>query len=195
MLDLNISPELILRLSKEFEGDAKKVSREIKIAINATAKKTKVLMSKQIRRELASTVKASVVKELIKIGAPATESYLSTKVVLRESKRLPLRDFGARQNKSGVSYKISKQKGRSVVSGAFQGPTPNIRNARWRNRVFKREGKARLPIQQLWGPSPWGVFVKQRYKPETVKETQDELRNQINRRINLRILRRQGTVK
>lgn len=55
---------------------------------------------------------------------------------------VPLSEFGARQQKKGVSARPWGI--RRIFPGTFQG----VAGA----RVFKRQGKARLPIQQLYGP-------------------------------------------
>ena len=191
MLTIAFDKKKVDELAKVLAGTKKKVSREMKIAVNATAKKTKTEVSKQIRAELA--VKAKVVKETISV-TKATDSLAGAVVMVKQTKRIPLRDFGARQTKKGVSYKISKKGGRKFVAGAFQGPRPGAMKASWRGRVFKRIGKERLPITQLWGPSPWGAMVKKKMKPIAVRKANKELEKQIERRIRFNVLKKQGLV-
>jgi hypothetical protein len=187
MFAVEVSTAQLARLTKAV-GDARKsLPKEISAAINATAKKTRLDMGRKIRSEI--NVKKEPVEKVIKLVRQSTAGSLSAQVNLAKSARLPLREFGARQNKSGVSYKISKKGGRATVQGAFQGPKPGVMKASWRGRVFKRVGKERLPIVQLMGPSPWGVFTKKKMTPDQLKEIETELAKQIERRINLNVLR------
>jgi hypothetical protein len=193
MISLSIDRSQISKLEAAVRNAGKSMSKEIAAAINATAKKTRLDMGRKIRSEL--NIGKESIESVIKIVRPATPTGLSAGARLNQTKRIPLRDFGAKQNKAGVSYKISKKGGRGSVEGAFQGPKPGAMKASWRGRVFKRVGKDRLPIVQLMGPSPWGVFVKQRMTAAQVKETEAELAKQIERRINLNVLRANGLVK
>jgi hypothetical protein len=60
--------------------------------------------------------------------------------------------------------------------------------------VFKRVGEGRLPIIQLFGPSPWGVSIKNNLKKPTVKATKIELIKQIERRIRFLKLKQSGAI-
>jgi hypothetical protein len=182
----------VKELKAAIDGTKKKLPRELKIAVNATAKKTRTMMSREVRKELAT--KAKAVNKTINIVSRATEISLSSTVRLSKTKRIPLRDFGARQTRQGVSYKISKSKGRGMVPGAFQGPKPGVMNTKWRGRVFKRVGKSRLPIAQLFGPSPWGIFVKRQLRTPVVRDGNAELSKQIQRRVRFNLLKRQGLI-
>jgi hypothetical protein len=193
MISMSVDQSQIKRLEAAVRGAGKSMSKEISAAINAVAKKTRLDMGRKIRSEL--NIGKESVESTIKIVRPSTPGSLSAGVRLNETKRIPLRDFGAKQNKAGVSYKISKRGGRATVAGAFQGPKPGEIKASWRGRVFKRVGKSRLPVVQLMGPSPWGVFVKRRMTAVQIAETEAELKKQIERRINLNVLRANGLVK
>jgi hypothetical protein len=164
------------------------------IAVNATSKKTVAIWAKEVSKEVATAQKN--IKSTIKVSkkASAGESKSPTAVVTqKKTGRIPLRDFGARQNKSGTSYKIGRGK-RGFVAGAFQGPKPGVMKASWRGRVFKRVGAGRLPIIQLFGPSPWGVSIKNDLKKPTVKATRIELIKQIERRIRFLKLKQSGAI-
>lgn len=195
MLDVKFDQRKIAELEKSLGAKKKRLPVEIKIAVNATARKAVGLISKNVRAEL--NVKAKYIKDkrLIDVRPKATESTLTARVTLKKSARIPLREFGARQTKRGVSYRISKTQGRSIASGAFQGPRPGVINIKWRGRVFKRVGKNRLPITQLYGPSPWGVFVKKSMREPVVFDTEKELQKQLDRRIRKNVLQSQGVIK
>jgi hypothetical protein len=187
MFAVEIAAPQLARLTRAVGEARKSLPKEISAAINATAKKTRLDMGRKIRSEI--NVKKEPVEKVLKLVRQSTSTTLSAQVTLSKTARLPLRDFGARQTKSGVSFKISKKGGRGTVQGAFQGPKPGVMKASWRGRVFKRVGKERLPIVQLMGPSPWGVFIKKKLTPVQQKEIEAELAKQIERRINLNVLR------
>lgn len=189
---ISIDADQIQRLKNMLKGAKPKVAQQLSIAINETQKKITVKASRAITEELA--VKASVVKQKIK-GKRATKGDLLAKVTVKASNRLSLREFGAKQNKRGVTYKISKTKGRKLIAGAFQGPKPGVVKISWRGNVFKREGKPRLPIVKRSGPSPWGVYVKSGKDPGIRKEARQILREQIERRIKFLKLKESGEIK
>lgn len=192
MLTIDLPMKQIAELEKLASAVGRKLEQEVAVAINKTAKKTRTNISKEVRTELAAPAKA-VNKTLNQIKK-ATKSDPSAVVQLQKTRRIPLRDFGARQTRAGVSYKISKSRGRNTVSGAFQGPKPGVMKASWRGNVFKRIGKKRLPIMKLMGPSPWGVFADKKMDKPTVKAIQKELRKQIEERIRFNKLKASGAI-
>jgi hypothetical protein len=187
MFAIQIAAPQLARLIRAVGEARKSLPREISAAINATAKKTRLDIGRKIRAEIA--VKKESVENLIKVVRQSSPLRLSAQVRLIKGKnadeegwRIPLRDFGARQTKSGTSYKINKKGGRATVRSAFMVPSMG-------NHVFKRTTEKRLPIVKLMGPSPWGVFIKKKLTPVQQKEIEAELAKQIERRINLNVLR------
>lgn len=181
-------------LAKVLGGSRKKIKRQLIIAVNATSRKTKGTIAKQIATELATAQKNIKKTSTIRKKAGKADRIPTAIITQKQTSRIPLRDFRARQTKAGVTYKVSKKKGRKVAPGAFQGPTPKRMKASWRGRVFKRVGQSRLPIVQLMGPSPWGVFQKQKLKRPTVKVSRIELANQIRKRIRYLRLKQAGEI-
>lgn len=171
----------------------KKFTKELAGAINQVSKKTKLEMGRDIRAEV--TLKKNEAEKPLSIRAKATPQSLTAVVSLKKTKRLGMRHFGARQDKRGVSYKISKKGGRKRVNGAFQGPRPGVMKTSWRGNAFKRVGPGRLPIVQLKGVSAYGVYKKNELSGPQVKRVEAELQKQIERRIDLNILRAEGLVK
>lgn len=158
-------------------GDAgpKKLRQQIAIALNQTAKKTERALAKEIAKELVLSQKE--IKTTIKQDRKATREVLATNVVQKESDRIPLKRFKARQNKTGVRYRISKKTGGKTIKSAFIAETLG-------SHAYKRAGKKRLPIKKLWGPSPWGVTVKNNLDRVVMdRDIEPELIKQIDRRI------------
>jgi hypothetical protein len=192
MIAIEIDARQLAQLTKATENARKSLPRELSAAINEAAKRTNLGIQRQITKK--TTVKAAAARKQIKIVKRSSPATLSAHVSLKPSRRIPLRDFAASQKKSGVSYRIEKGGKKATVLGAFQGPKPGAVNTKWRGRVFKRVGQARLPIVQLFGPSPWGVFVKNKMSPAQVKDIEAELKYQIERRINKNVLQANGII-
>ncbi len=192
MIGVEINTAQIARLETAVRNAGKSISKEISGALNQVSKKTKLNMGKGIRDVVAMNKSDS--EQSLKISAGATPQNLQVTVSLKKTRRLGLRHFGARQDAKGVSYKIGKGGGRKRVNGAFQGPKPGVIKLSWRGNVFKRSGKARLPIYQLRGVSPFGAYVKNDLEQVDVKAVNDELTKQLERRIKLNVLRANGLV-
>lgn len=193
MVEIEINAKQLKRL-RESVGNAKKnIKKELAGAINATSKKTKLKIGRDIRKTV--NMKKDEAEKPLSIRATATENNLVAVVSLKKTPRLGLRHFGARQDKKGVSYKISKTGGRTRINGAFQGPRPGVMKMSWKGNAFKRVGKERLPIVMLRGVSAFGAYAKNDLEGPQVKEINAELSKQMERRINLNILRANGLVK
>lgn len=192
MIEITISSPQLERLRVATRAAKKQFTVELAAAINATAKKTRLDIGRDIRSVIA--LKKSMAEAPLQIVTKATATSLSSTVTLKKTPRLGLRHFGAKQDKRGVSYKIAKNGGRQRVEGAFQGPRPGVMKTSWKGNAFKRVGKDRLPITKLLGVSAFGAYVKNKFSPVQVKRINAELAKQMERRINLNVLRANGLV-
>lgn len=192
MIAIEINRGQLQRLADAVSASGKKLTKEIAGAINQVSKKTKLEMGRDIRKKVA--IPKDEVEKPLSIRAQATEGNLSAVVSLKETKRLGLRHFGARQDKRGVSYKIDKTGGRKRVNSAFQGPKPGVMRMKWKGNAFKRVGASRLPIVQLKGVSAYGTYKKNEMAGPQVKSIESELTKQLERRIKLNVLRASGLV-
>ena len=193
MLKINIDAMQLKRLEVAAGNAKKSINKELAGAINAVSKKTKLQVGRDIRKTV--NLKKDEAEKPLSIRSTAKENNLMAVVSLRKTRRLGLRHFGARQDKKGVSYKISKTGGRSRVNGAFQGTRPGVMKTSWKGNAFKRLGKERLPIVMLRGVSAFGAYAKNDLEAPQVEEINKELSKQMERRINLNILRANGLVK
>ena len=189
---VTIDPGQIAAMKAAIENTGRNLRKELAVACNATAAKGKSLIAKQIGKELATPQKN--IRATISQSKKAKDSDISATLEVRKDRRISLKEFGARQTKKGVSYKISKTRGRKSIPGSFQGPRPGLINVRTKGNVFKRVGKARLPIVKLYGPSSWGVFVVGKKQGPSVTEIEAELKKQIDRRIRFIALKASGTI-
>ena len=184
MIEVTLPTKELRKLEKAVEQAGKKLPGQVASAVNRTATRTRTHVSREIRKELAAPAK--VVNNTLR-KTKATRKRPGAVVTLERSRRIPLRDFGARQTRAGVSYRISKQGGRQTAKSAFMISKMN-------NRVFKRKGRTRLPIGQLYGPSPWGVFIKRKLKKPTLRFVQRELKKQMQQRIEFNVLKASGAI-
>ena len=205
MISIEINHSQLKRLIDATTKAKKGFKKELAAAVNQAAKKTRLDMGRQIRATV--TLKKDESEKPISVRLNATEANLAAVVNLKKTPRLGLRHFGAKQDRRGVSYKISKTGGRSKILGAFMGPKPGVIKTSWRGNVFVREGAAvkaskgrhtgrmRQPIVQRFGVSAFGVYVKNNLTKPQVEAVTEELKKQIERRINLNVLRASGLVK
>jgi len=189
---ISIDPSQIARMKKSIEDTGRNLRKELAVACNATASKGKSIIAKQISKELATPQKN--IRATISQSRKAKDTDISATLEVRKDRRISLKEFGARQTKTGVSYKISTSRGRKSIPGAFQGPKPGLINVKTKGNVFKRAGKARLPIVKLYGPSTWGVFVVGKKQGPSVTEIEAELKKQIDRRIRFIELKASGAI-
>ena len=191
-ISIEINADQLKRLSQAAIGAKKSLTKELAAAINAVSKKTKLEMGREIRATV--NLKKDEAEKPLSIRAAASPQSLQAVVSLKKTPRLGLRHFGARQDKRGVSFKISKRGGRGRVDGAFMGPKPGAVKTSWRGNAFKRVGSGRLPIIQIKGVSAFGAYVKNNLTGPQVEAVNAELTKQIERRINFNVLRANGLV-
>lgn len=186
-MDISFRNDSLNKLVDAVRESGRSMRGEFAAAVNRATRGTKVPISREIRKELV--IKASAMKDQIRVTRKATKQSLMGVVRLDKSERISLKHFGARQTKAGVSYRISKSKGRQVAAGAFQGPKLGVMFAKFKGVVFARIGKAKLPIRKLMGPSPWGVFTRRKMQKPIVADAQQRLEKEIARRIQFNIFK------
>jgi len=192
MITIEINAKKLTELRKATEAAGKKFAPQLAAAINAVAKKVKLKIGRDVRSVIA--LKKDESEKPLKIEKKATPSMPQAVVRLRKTPQLGLEHFGAKQNKTGVSFKISKKGGRGRVARAFMGARPGSKTARWGGGVFVRSGTERGPIHRIRGVSAYGAYVKNDFSGPQVAEINAELNKQMDRRIKLNILRASGLV-
>ena len=190
MIAIEIDAKQLKQLRKAVAKAGKQFPRELAAAVNKVAKKTKSNIGKDIRKTV--NLKKEPSERPIKLRQTATAQKPTGVVGIDREQRLGLQHFGARHDKRGVSYKISKQGGRTRVDGAFMGPRPGTLAPRLNGGVFRRVGENRLPIIRLKGVSPYGAYAKNDLSKAETKLIQKNLRTEMQRRIDFNILRANG---
>jgi len=182
MIDIDVQG--IARLKATLEGTRKKLSREMAIVVNKTAKKTKSLIAKKIGKVI--TLPQKNIKKLLSVPTQATPEHISATVTVKGTKRINLKFYKARETKTGVTTKVFRAGAAQVDAGAFK-------VARYKGRVIKRVGKQRGPLQSLSGPSAAEIFKDFAFD-EVQQETKDELTKQLNERIRFLTLKQSGAI-
>jgi len=186
-LKIRLDPATTKRLLSEFADLQKQMPKIEAQAVNDTAKQTQTNIARGISKRVL--IKVGDAKRAVR-RTKATAANPAAMVVLSESERITLRQFGARQTRTGVSYKIARDEPRKTIKSAFG---PNI--DKLNNQVFVRQGKRRLPIDgPKRGPSPWGVFVMSDMEPQVLELSGEQLEKNMERRLNVALLRRQGKI-
>ena len=147
-IELDATP--ILRLLKDIPQDV--IPLATSRALNKTAQAVQTVAIKAISADIG--VKQSVIRPTLRLDK-AHRNRLSARVNVIDVKRFSLMmiDPRAKQTAQGVSYR--GQGGRRLIAHAFIATMKSGHRG-----IFKRLGKARLPIRELEGVSVYTVFLK-----------------------------------
>ena len=147
------------RQLKRWERDTRKLAAAMTRAEARAMNKAAITVRKDAVTEIRQVLnlKAKDVRENIRItkASPSrfTVSFSSRLVgvpITTGGSSKP--HFKGRQIKAGISYKPFRTSGRTTIKGGFAHSTLAG------GRAFKRRGRERLPIKQLYGPSVQSVF-------------------------------------
>ena len=183
---INISEKGLSELIEDLNRASDNLPREIYAALNEAAKKTKKLMAVEVTNQIEHKLAQKIIKKQLK--TTKDRQNLTVTVSLVKSWRVPIRDYGARQTKKGVTIaNRGKGTGRTVYPHAFV-------VKKFGNQVYTRpESGKRGPILKLKGVSPWGVLIKNKSKIATiVMVSQEEVKKQLADRIRYLNLKKQG---
>lgn len=154
---------IIAKAARKVASDLKQMgsalNRAETSALNRTSITVRKVSDQSIRKRL--NLKSRDVKNSIRVNRASAGNNrigLAVRVV-----GIPVRTtatskphYKGRQTAKGVTFKPFKNRGRQLIRSAFA--HENLAN----NRVFKRVGKARLPIKNIWGPTIAGEFERNR---------------------------------
>jgi hypothetical protein len=138
--------------------------------LNRTADSARSLAVKEIARNIGA--KQKTVRDATKVSK-ANPNKLEARVTAF-GKRIPIYDLTARQTAKGVTYKAG-EKGRKLIPSAFIAEMKSGHVG-----VFKRQGKERLPIHELKGPSVPVVFARQKIQAAVLKMIDERLEKEID---------------
>lgn len=154
----------------------KQLRKQTYIVLSKTGAGHKTDVAKRVREMI--TAKSAEVKKSLMFQRPKQANNQVAKFTVKKTKPLPLGAFTSTQNKTGVSYKIDKTKGRKTAPGVFK-----IR--RWNNDVFRRVPDKGKPYQlkRLYGVSPWGIYLEKIGVSWSKKKLNERMEKELARRI------------
>lgn len=182
-----VSETRLEQVKRDLEGIKGGLPTAASGAINETLMESRT----QIVRGITSRVniKAKDIRPHIRI-VRSTPKTMTGKLTLAETKRLGLKYFGARQTARGVSYRIAKSGGRTMIPSAFGVTIPRLGG-----QVFLRVGRERLPLRgPLRGPSPWGVVVKSGIDKQAQIDASAAMDKNLGQRVQFLILKSSGSL-
>jgi hypothetical protein len=185
MITIGIDPQQIKRLEASLGDKAKRLPREIQTAINATARKVASETAKDLSKIMP--LKQKTLKKIVKQKSKATSDRLRAVVNVGGGYPIPLRMFKPTQLARGVSVKMRKKVGRSIIRDAWIA-------RQFGNHVYKRLTEERKPIAKQFGPKPGDYFQELGTEKKAYAIAATELKKQIERRIRFQILKSQGTI-
>ena len=208
MIAVEIDTTQLQQLAAATRAAGKSFTGQLRAAINEVSKKAKLDMGRIVRDHVLLSKKTSEEDISLSVDMASMQAVLRLgKYRGTKSGRLGLRHYKAKQDKRGVSYRISKFEAKKRIEGAFQGPKPGVVKMSWKGNVFVRQGakriaskgrhqgKQRQPIVQKMGVSPLGVYLKNDLAGPQAMAISAILRDKLARRINQNILRAKGLIK
>jgi hypothetical protein len=158
-------PEVQRQLKQLQEDVAKQATAR---ALNRTVEQAKTAMSKEIRQEFV--LPAAKVNQALRINrAKASGGLFNLEASLespaKRGRSLNLANFGARQTRKGVSFKIKRNGQRITIPGSFL-----INGGK---TVMIRTGKGRLPIEARQTIDVAQMFNTQRINSKVVQVIKD----------------------
>jgi hypothetical protein len=185
-MTIQVSIQGMSELASALKGVEKKIKINLAAGINATAKKVTTFAARELKKTLP--VPVGILKKALRAKGKANQKKLYAIVAINKGYPIPLKYFGAKQTKSGVTYRIQKGGRRSINRKWFVVP-------QYGNGVFVRLGQKRYPIETVYGPSPSEAFKAAGLESKVRQFAESELPKQIDRRIRLALLRASGVVK
>lgn len=144
--------------------DEKQYRRIMLSALNEAGRRGRTLVTKEIRDEL--NMSASDIKKTIDVAKSGLDSGDNPTVRVKVTReKMSMKRFSPRQTKRGTTVKIRRREGRQLLRSAFV-------SEKIGGHVFKRKGRARLPIKKLFGPTVAGVLGN---KPGLAESITDEM--------------------
>lgn len=181
-LNLQIDNTLLNRVRSSLGDMHRRAPQAISGAINETLQEAKTDLSRRVR-EILNLPKKNVDSRIALVKSRPNK--LGGEVRLKHEKRPGLFAFGAREVRTGVSYKLKRSGSRQTVKHAFIAK----KRGQAHENVFIRAmvgGKraGRYPLRRLMGLSPWAAIA---YPPGVVEEVFSEAQQAFEKNIQQRI--------
>ena len=194
MITVGVNTDEIRELKRVVNYNSKEFRKQMSVAANKTAAKTKALIAKEIAKQLV--VPQKIVKKATSVRkAKKTVSNKAAAIVTQRAfpNGFPLKMLKPVQGPGGVSFKGDGRK-TEIRAGAFTGPKPGAIFLKFKGHAFKRVGKSRLPIEKQFGPKAIEIFTDLGTEARAVKFARTELTKQIKERTRFLGLKKSGAI-
>lgn len=157
--------------------------RAISRGLNKTAANVRTAASAAIRAKRA--LSASTVRKALAIKSANPNRLVATLSVT--GRPIPLKEYKASQTKRGVTVKVSPGKRKLVEHRGNRA----FLIAKIGGHVFAREGKPRLPVKKLFGPSLPATFLNDEVRRAWTTTAQEALPKRLIEEIRFELNRMQ----
>lgn len=162
-------------------------------AINETLKELETATNRRIR-ETRVAIKRKDLDPYITIQT-AKISGASGRLTVKESTRIPLRFFGAKEKKSRGKKKVGLGVAYTIRTGERKVSPHAFIVGKFAGNVYQRApGAKRLPIIKQRGPSAWGLVVKNKIDTQAIADAPALLRKNLEQRVAFYIKRHAGLI-
>ena len=186
-MKIDINSQSLAAVRKTIESLGANIKKELNVAVNNTAKQVKIKAARKLKSVIPVAVK--VLKKAIAVTRKSKTTNLTSEILMIQGYPIPLRYFGAKQTKKGVTHKrAGADKSRGLLPHAF------IVN-RFRGNVYQRTTKQRGPLAQQKGPAPSEYYKSAGVTDLALDTARDQLPKQINERIRFLTLKAKGQLK
>lgn len=183
LIQVEFNEREVRALTNQFNLSPAAIQTAMFRAVNDTLISARQVIVQKVRERFK--IKAKVIRELVRLRKARKGPSPGGAVTLSATSRIPLRDFGARQTKRGVSYEIETGR-RTLIPGAFILDTALLGAGadQASEHVFVRaEGAGRLPIRKRYGLSPWGAYHAAGAGPAVRKRVEERLSQALKQRV------------
>jgi hypothetical protein len=187
MIRIGIKRSQLKALEEALGEKSKSLSKNIYIAINKTAKKVASMTAKDLATELP--LKQKSLKKIIRQRGKASKTRLSATIGVGGGYNIPLKFFKPRYSKKNQQVTVQMEK-----SGSRKPVIDGFMVAQYGKSVFRRVGKNRLPIVEVYGPKPGDYYKKLGTQRKVKKLAKTELKKQIQERIRFNVLKKQNKI-
>ncbi|MFP4146586.1 MAG: phage tail protein [Halorhodospira sp.] len=159
-------------------------------ATNRTLTRLRTEANREVRK--VYTAKSRDVRKALRISRASrgrAAGYL-----IAEGPRIPLHSFQPRQTRKGVTVRVRRDSGRSLIRGAFKARMPSGHEGVYVRRRQGGQRAGRLPIDELYSMSV-AQMLRTEGVLETVLERADtEYRRQLSDQLRYRVEKRIGSI-
>lgn len=208
MITINVDKRSLADLHIAADGFEHLMPRHLRAAVNKVSKTVRVQIAKELGRVMhlknnfePGFKKAETLKRSIKAKSMATTESPTARLGFFGGYPFALKYYDARQytktrkgekQNRGVKVKLTKpvkgNNGTMILQDAFLVPSR-------KNHVFRRVGKAVMPIVRLNGPAPGDYYSDIQAIPRAKRIAEERLPIEIKRRVRAILLEKKGIIK